>query len=70
MRTLIKELSDRQELLLVDREVDPRFELAAVTQCVQREGQQAVLFNKVAGTSLPVVSNLYGSHERLCRLNY
>ena len=68
MRTLIKELSDRRELLLVDREVDPRFELAAVTKCVQKDGEQAVLFNKVAGTSLPVVSNLYGSHERLCRL--
>ena len=68
MRELIKQLSNRGELLLVERKVEPRYELAAVTKRVQQSGEQAVLFTNVAGTSLPVVSNLYGSHERLCRL--
>jgi UbiD family decarboxylase len=68
MRELISELSARGELLVVDRQVDPRYELAAVTRGVQRSGEQAVLFRHVAGSRLPVVSNLYGSHQRLCRL--
>jgi UbiD family decarboxylase len=68
MRELISELSARGELLVIDRQVDPRYELAAVTKCVQRAGEQAVLFRHVAGSQLPVVSNLYGSHQRLCRL--
>jgi 4-hydroxybenzoate decarboxylase len=59
---------DRGELLVVERQVDPRFELAAVTKRVQQAGEQGVLFRNVAGTRLPVVSNLYGSHERLCRM--
>jgi UbiD family decarboxylase len=68
MRDLIKQLAERNELLEVEREVDPRFELAAVTRRVQRMGAQAVHFHHVKGSALPVVSNLYGSHERLCRL--
>jgi 4-hydroxybenzoate decarboxylase len=68
MRDLIKQLSDNGELLIVEREVDPRFELAAVTKRIQQAGDKAVLFRRVTGTALPVVSNLYGSYARLCRL--
>jgi UbiD family decarboxylase len=68
MRDLIKQLTDRGELLVVERKVDPKFEIAAVTSQVQKAGDQAVLFRNVAGTPLPVVSNLYGSYPRLCRL--
>jgi 4-hydroxybenzoate decarboxylase len=67
MRNLIKELTDSGELLVVEREVDPRFELAAVVSQVQKAGGKAVLFKNVSGTSFPVVSNLYGSYPRLCR---
>jgi 4-hydroxybenzoate decarboxylase len=68
MRQLIGEMAERGELSVVEREVDSRFELAAVTKRVQQAGDQGVLFRKVAGTKLPVVSNLYGSHDRLCRM--
>ena len=68
MRTLIDQLADRGELSIVEREVDPRFELAAVTRRVQQGSGNAVLFRKVKATPMPVVSNLYGSHERLCRI--
>ena len=53
---------------LVDREVDPRHELAAVTKAIQNDGDNAVLFNNVSGTNFPVVSNLYGSHKRICEI--
>jgi 4-hydroxybenzoate decarboxylase len=68
MRRFIEDLTRRGELSVVRRPVDPRHQLAAVTKAVQTAGEQAVLFESVEGTKLPVVSNLYGSHERLCRL--
>jgi UbiD family decarboxylase len=68
MREYIKLLQDKGELLQVDREVDPKFELAAVTKKVQEQGDQLVRFNKVKGTDFPVVTNLYTSRRRLCDL--
>lgn len=68
MRQFIDDLQKRGELAVVRRPVDPRHQLAAVTKAVQKAGEQAVLFENVAGSSLPVVSNLFGSHERLRRL--
>ena len=68
MRPFIDDLARRGELAVVHRPVDPRHQLAAVTRAVQKAGEQAVLFKAVEGTAMPVVSNLYGSHERLRRL--
>ena len=68
MRELVERLRAEAQLAVVKAEVDPRFELAAITQRIQETDGRAVLFERVKGTRLPVVSNLYGSHERLCRL--
>jgi UbiD family decarboxylase len=68
MREFVERLRGAGELLVVKRPVDPAYELAAVTKAVQRLGEKAVLFENVKRTRLPVVSNLYGSHARLCRL--
>ncbi|MBS7707692.1 UbiD family decarboxylase [Chelatococcus asaccharovorans] len=68
MRRFIDDLSRRGELGVVRRSVDPRHQLAAITKAVQKASEQAVLFETVEGTNFPVASNLYGSHERLCRL--
>lgn len=68
MREYIESLRARNALEVVHTEVDPRFELAAVTQRSQQVGDSALLFNKVRGTEFPVVSNVYGSRRRLCEL--
>jgi 4-hydroxybenzoate decarboxylase len=68
MRDYLARLAAAGELRVVEREVDPRFELAAVTQRSQRESDQPLLFRRVRGTSLPVVTNVYGSRRRLCAL--
>ncbi len=68
MRNYIDWLKNANQLLVINKEVDPKYELAAVTKKVQTQGDQAVLFNKVRGTRLPVVTNLYGSRRRLCDL--
>ncbi|HEY2792542.1 MAG TPA: UbiD family decarboxylase [Micromonosporaceae bacterium] len=65
MRTFLSRLADRGELAVVDRRVDPRFEIAAVTAAIQRTSNKAVLFTDVRGSDLPVVSNVYGSRARI-----
>ena len=53
---------------VVEREVDPRFELAAIVGRSQKESDYPVLFRNVKGTTMPVISNIYGSHARLCEI--
>jgi 3-polyprenyl-4-hydroxybenzoate decarboxylase len=36
-----------------------------VTQAAMRRWNKPILFHRVAGTTLPVLTNLYGSRERL-----
>ena len=68
MRDYINRLLDRGQVHVVEREVDPRFELAAVVGRSQQQSDLPILFRKVKGTRIPVVSNVYGSHRRLCEL--
>lgn len=68
MKHLLHQLRNSGELLTVSRQVDPKHELAAITRAVQKAGEQSVIFENVAGTKFPVVSNIYGSHNRLCAL--
>ncbi len=39
MRDFINKLEERGDLLVVDREIDPAHELAAVTQLAQKNGR-------------------------------
>ena len=65
MRNYMKRLQERGELLVTEREVNPKHELAAVTERVQKTANQPILFTNVSGTELPVLTNLYGSRPRL-----
>src|SRR3972149_6125991 len=68
MHQYIDQLIKRGTFRIVEREVDPRFELAAVTACSQAESDAPLLFRKVKGSRTPVVTNLFGSRSRLCEL--
>lgn len=68
MREYISKLIDDGEMTIIEKEVDPKFELAWVTQACQKQSENAILFKNVQGTALPVVTNLYGSRRRLCEL--
>jgi 4-hydroxy-3-polyprenylbenzoate decarboxylase len=63
-------LHDDGDLVRIAAEVDPVYELAAVTDRVIRsrgDGGPALLFENVTGSSFPVVSNLLGTERRICR---
>lgn len=68
MRHYMERLRARGDLMVVDREVDPAHELAAVTAAAQKRWGKAVLFTNVKGTRFPVLTNIYGSRERLAEL--
>lgn len=68
MRNYMQRLRDRGELLVVDKQVDPYHELAAVTAAAQKRWGKAILFTNVKGTRFPVLTNIYGSRDRLAEL--
>ena len=68
MRQYMQRLQQRGDLLVTDRPVEAKHELAAVTERVQKTSNQPILFNNVGGTELPVLTNIYGSRERLAEL--
>ena len=68
MREYMEQLRERGELVVVEREVNPKHELAAVTDAIQKKLDKPVLFENVTGTDMPVVSNIYGNRERLAEI--
>lgn len=68
MRDYIEKLLNRGDMRIVERTVDPRFELSGVLNASQKESELPILFRSVKGSDTAVVSNLYGSRARLCEL--
>ncbi len=63
----LEELAGRGALVRVSAEVDARLEIAEITRRVARNGGPALLFDRVRGQSIAVVTNLLGTEERVCR---
>lgn len=68
LRYFLKEVEEKQpsDFIRVKKEVDPKFELCGVVRKFQEDGRYPmVYFEKVKGSKLPVVSNLFASKSRL-----
>jgi 4-hydroxy-3-polyprenylbenzoate decarboxylase len=68
LREFIKVLEGRGLLKRIKAEVDPYLEVAEITDRVSKEKgarNVALLFEKVKGTSVPVLTNSLGSMERM-----
>ncbi|MCI0562942.1 MAG: UbiD family decarboxylase [Nitrososphaera sp.] len=63
LRGFLSNLEGEQELVHVKRDVNPKFELAAVT--AKLDGRQAVLFSKVRDSRFAVASNVCGTPKRI-----
>jgi 4-hydroxy-3-polyprenylbenzoate decarboxylase len=68
LNAFLADLDRRKLLARVDEPVSPDLEIAAVTDraCKSDGGGPALLFERPAGFDMPVVTNLYGSMERMC----
>ncbi|MCS7020715.1 MAG: UbiD family decarboxylase [Gemmataceae bacterium] len=65
MRSCLRDLERTGQLVRIEEEVDPHLEAAAIHRRVQRHGGPALWFRRVRGTSFTMVSNLYGTSERI-----
>jgi len=65
MQHYLDTLRTRGELLTIERDINPQYQLAAVTRALQEQSPASVLFRNVHGSTLPVVSNIYSQHSRL-----
>lgn len=58
-------LEKKGELITIEEEVDPKFEVSGILKLLGENENPAVLFNKVKGYDIPIVGNLFGNKKRL-----
>ncbi|MGB9710074.1 MAG: menaquinone biosynthesis decarboxylase [Thermodesulfovibrio sp.] len=68
LREFLNLLEKKGLLHRVSVEVDPVLEIAEITDrmCKSPSGGKALFFEKVKGSEIPVVTNIFGSFERMC----
>ena len=68
LRDFIRALEAEGELLRVDAPVSPVLEIAEITDRASKipGGGKALLFERVEGSSMPVLTNAFGSMKRVC----
>ncbi|MEK7333892.1 MAG: UbiD family decarboxylase, partial [Candidatus Binatota bacterium] len=65
LRHFLELLKKNGDLLSIDTEVDPRFEIAEFLRQFDKERGPALLFEKVKGHSIRIAGNLIGTRKRL-----
>jgi 4-hydroxy-3-polyprenylbenzoate decarboxylase len=67
LREFIKLLENKGLLMRISAEVDPILEITEITDrmCKSPGGGKVLFFEKVKGSAFPVVTNLFGSFERM-----
>lgn len=65
LRSFIEQLRREKSLIEVEAEVDPNLELAEIHRRVIDAQGPALLFKRVKGSSFPVVTNLFGTRDRV-----
>ncbi|HYC77632.1 MAG TPA: UbiD family decarboxylase [Planctomycetota bacterium] len=65
LRAFLAALEARGLLVAVDAEVDPDLEIAEIHRRVIAAGGPALLFRRVRGSPWPLVTNLFGTKERV-----
>lgn len=61
----IRVLESRGELRRIGTEVSPDVEIAEITRSVRDANGPALLFENVKGVGFPILTNVFGSYERL-----
>ncbi|QOJ09320.1 4-hydroxy-3-polyprenylbenzoate decarboxylase [Nitrosomonas sp. H1_AOB3] len=65
LRDFLVQLEQRGDLKRVDIEVDPRLEMTEICDRLLKQAGPAVLFERPAGHTIPVLGNLFGTPERV-----
>src|SRR5688572_21847422 len=65
LREFVSALEKKGELRRVSAEVDPELEITEITDRVTKSGGPAILFERVKGSSMPLLINALGSTKRM-----
>ncbi|MBE0426033.1 MAG: menaquinone biosynthesis decarboxylase [Nitrospirae bacterium] len=65
LRGFVDFLEDKKELVRIKTEVDPLLEITEITDRISKKGGPALFFEKVKGSHIPLVINLFGSYRRM-----
>jgi 4-hydroxy-3-polyprenylbenzoate decarboxylase len=65
LRDWLDQLRREGELVDIDAEVDPRLEIAEITDRTTKAGGPALFFRSVKGSRLPLVINQFGTERRM-----
>ncbi len=65
LRAFIELLEQQGELKRITVEVDPSLEMTEIADRVLHAGGPALLFENPKGSSVPVLTNLFGTTERV-----
>jgi UbiD family decarboxylase len=69
LRTFLDQVKrdNPQDFLVISREVDPAFEITAITVKLEQEAKRRpiLLFEKVKGSNFPVLTNVHAGRSRL-----
>src|SRR6516164_6412810 len=65
LRQCIADLERTGQLVRIEQEIDPYLEAAEVQRRVYQAKGPAVYFARVKGCAFPMVSNLFGTRERM-----
>ncbi|MFB3883788.1 MAG: UbiD family decarboxylase [Thermodesulfobacteriota bacterium] len=65
LRSFVSALDDAGEVVQIDAELSPSFEVAAALQYLDRRNDKAILFNRINGYPIPIVGNLFQSYRAI-----
>lgn len=65
LRDFLKQLDRKQQLQKIDLAVSPNLEMTEISDRTLRQGGPALLFENPTGYDIPVLTNLFGTQERV-----
>ena len=65
LREFVDFLDDKRELVRIKAEVDPILEVTEIVDRISKKGGPALLFEKVKGSQIPLLINIFGSYQRM-----
>ena len=65
LRSFVQALDDMGEVVKIDAELSPAYEVAAALRYFDRRNDKALLFTRVKGCTIPVIGNLFRSYRSI-----
>jgi 2,5-furandicarboxylate decarboxylase 1 len=63
LKSFISSLDEAGEIIKIEEELSPTFEIAAALRYLDRRNDKAILFSRVKGYTIPIVGNLFQSYR-------